>query len=317
MMPFRYMRARTVAEAMDAVASTPDARFVAGGTNLVDLMKLGIEAPALLVDINGLDLRGIRQTANGGLRIGALVSNSDVAADPVVRRDYGVLARAIVAGASGQLRNRATVGGNLMQRVRCPYFYDPAQACNKRLPGSGCPAMDGVNRSHAVLAVRDSCIAVNPGDMAVALEVLDAGVEILTAAGGHRRLTIAEFFSAQGPGVQQEVAIGPHDLILAVVLPPPLRGLHAYHKVRDRASYAFALVSAAYVRSDDGLRIAFGGLAHRPWRSRAAEAAQADGPDAMADILFANAQTTPQNAFKIALARRLLVAALSGTGDAA
>src|SRR6185369_8306392 len=243
MKPFSYERARSPAEAAAAVARHPGARFIAGGTNLLDLMKLQIETPPHLVDVNGLALDRIEPTAEGGLRIGALVRNTDLAADERVRRDYGVLSRALLAGASGQLRNKATTAGNLLQRTRCPYFYDTDQPCNKRQPGSGCSAIGGVNRQHAVVGGSAACIATHPSDMAVAMRVLDATVETVRPDGQQRRIPIADFHRLPGNTPQVETALEPGELITAVTLPPPVAGGHVYRKVRDRASYAFALVS--------------------------------------------------------------------------
>ncbi|HHY50404.1 MAG TPA: xanthine dehydrogenase family protein subunit M, partial [Alphaproteobacteria bacterium] len=267
MTPFSYERAGSPAEAVAAVAARPGARFIAGGTNLLDLMKLGIERPTHLVDVNRLGLDTIEPTAEGGLRIGALVRNTDLAADARVRRDYAVLARAVLAGASGQLRNRATTGGNLMQRTRCPYFYNTDLPCNKRTPGAGCAAIGGLNANHAVLGTSDACIATHPSDMAVALRVLDATVETVDAVGRARAIPIAEFHRLPGDTPQVETALRSDELITAVTLPPPPGGTHVYRKVRDRASFAFATVSVALIRAADGaLRVAFGGLAPKPWR---------------------------------------------------
>jgi xanthine dehydrogenase YagS FAD-binding subunit len=312
MKPFTYERATSPAEAAAAVARTPDAKFIAGGTNLLDLMKLQIEAPTHLVDVNGLKLDQIEPTPEGGLRIGALVTNTDLAADQRVRRDYGVLSRATLAGASGQLRNKATTAGNLLQRTRCPYFYDTAQACNKRQPGSGCAALDGVTRSLGVIGVSDACIATNPSDMAVAMRVLDATVETVKPDGATRTIPIAAFHRLPGDTPHIETALEKGELITAVTLPKPLGGRQIYRKVRDRASYAFAIVSVAAVVQKDGTgRIAFGGVAHKPWRVEAAEAELPRGAKAAASAVFDGARPTHDNAFKLPLAERTLGAVLA------
>ncbi|USQ97942.1 FAD binding domain-containing protein [Caulobacter sp. RL271] len=312
MKAFAYERARTPAEAAAAVARDPNAKFIAGGTNLLDLMKLEIETPRRLVDVNGLKLDQIAPTKDGGLRIGALVRNTDLAADKRVRKDYGVLSRALLAGASGQLRNKATTAGNLLQRTRCPYFYDTNMPCNKRTPGAGCSAIGGFTRSHAVLGTSEACIATHPSDMAVAMRVLDAGVETVRPDGATRTIPIAEFHRLPGNTPHLETALAPGELITAVTLPKPVGGRHAYHKVRDRASYAFALVSVATVLHEDGSgRVALGGVAHKPWRVEAAESALPRGAKAVAETLLAGAKTTPQNAFKLTLAERALGAAMA------
>ncbi|WP_288934864.1 xanthine dehydrogenase family protein subunit M [uncultured Sphingomonas sp.] len=311
MKPFTYTRAKTPAEAAAAVASTPNAKFLAGGTNLLDLMKLEIETPAHLVDVQDLKLDRIEPTDDGGIRIGALVSNTALASDPRVRRDYGVLTRAIVAGASGQLRNKATTAGNLLQRTRCPYFYDTNQACNKRRPGSGCAAIGGYSRQLAVIGTSDACIATYPGDMAVAMRVLDATVETIDPAGQTRRIAFGEFHRLPGDSPHIDTNLKPGELITAVTLPKPLGGTHIYRKVRDRASYAFALVSVAAVIQRDGSgRAAIGGIAPRPWRDEAAEAAMPQGAKAVTDRLLAGARPTRDNAFKVPLVERTLAAAI-------
>jgi xanthine dehydrogenase YagS FAD-binding subunit len=312
MRPFTYERAGSPAEAAAAVARKPGAKFIAGGTNLLDLMKLQIEVPAHLIDLNGLALDRIEPTPEGGLRIGALVRNTDLAADARVRRDYGVLARALLAGASGQLRNKATTAGNLLQRTRCPYFYDTAQPCNKRQPGSGCAAIGGVTRQHAVIGASEACIATHPSDMAVAMRALDAVVETVRADGTARRIPIAEFHRLPGETPHLETALEPGELITAVTLPPPIGGRQFYRKVRDRASYAFALVSVAAVVQPDGSgRVALGGVAHKPWRVEAAEAELPRGArPAMAAILH-GARPTQENAFKVTLAERTLASVLA------
>jgi xanthine dehydrogenase YagS FAD-binding subunit len=312
MKAFTYERARTPAEAAAAVAKDPTARFIAGGTNLLDLMKLEIETPRRLVDVNGLKLDKIEPTQDGGLRIGALVRNTDLAADKRVRKDYGVLSRALLAGASGQLRNKATTAGNLLQRTRCPYFYDTNMPCNKRTPGAGCSAIGGATRSLGVLGTSEACIATHPSDMAVAMRVLDAQVETVRPDGATRAIPIAEFHRLPGATPHLETALTPGELITAVTLPKPVGGAHAYHKVRDRASYAFALVSVATILHKDGSgRVALGGVAHKPWRVETAESAMPQGAKAVTDTLLAGARTTSENAFKLTLAERTLGAAMT------
>ncbi|KQY81501.1 MULTISPECIES: xanthine dehydrogenase family protein subunit M [Roseateles] len=311
MKAFSFERARTPAEAAAAVAQRPDARFIAGGTNLLDLMKLQIEAPTHLVDVNALGLDRIEDSKEGGLRIGALVRNSDLAADATVKRDYPVLSRALLAGASGQLRNRATTAGNLLQRTRCPYFYDTAQPCNKRQPGSGCSALHGQSRSLAVIGASHACIATHPSDMAVAMRVLDAQVETVKPDGQTRRIAIADFHKLPGDTPHVEHALGHGELITAVLLPAPVAGVHVYRKVRDRASYAFALVSVAAIVQPGGTgRVAFGGLAPKPWRVEAAEALLAKGARAFTAQALAGAKPTEDNAFKLPLAERTLAGIL-------
>jgi xanthine dehydrogenase YagS FAD-binding subunit len=312
MKPFTYERAASPAEAVAAAVRIPGAKFIAGGTNLLDLMKLQIEAPAHLIDVNGLALDKIEATPEGGLRIGALVRNTDLAADQRVRRDYGLLARALLAGASGQLRNKATTAGNLLQRTRCPYFYDTNMPCNKRQPGSGCSAIGGFSRSHAVVGVSEGCIATHPSDMAVAMRALDATVETVKADASTRRIPIAEFHRLPGDTPQQETVLEAGELITAVTLPKPLGGKHLYYKVRDRASYAFALVSvAAIVQPDGSGRVALGGVAPKPWRVEAAESELPRGAEAATARLLADARPTEQNKFKLPLVRRTLAAALA------
>lgn len=312
MKAFEYTRASSPADAAALAAKTPGAKFIAGGTNLLDLMKLEIETPAHLIDVNKLALDKIEDTSDGGLRIGALVRNTDLAADKRVRRDYAVLTRAIVAGASGQLRNKATTAGNLLQRTRCPYFYDPNQPCNKRKPGSGCAAIGGFSRQLAVIGTSKACIATYPGDMAIAMRLLDAMVETVKPDGSTRKIAIADFHRLPGDTPHIDNTLQTGELITAVTLPKPLGGKHFYHKVRDRASYAFALVSVAAVVQKDGTgRVAFGGMAHKPWRVEAAEAALPKGAAATARIAFAGATPTHDNAFKLPLAERTLAAVLS------
>lgn len=307
MKPFTYTRAASVEEAASAAASTQGARFIAGGTNLLDLMKLQIETPTHLIDVNRLGLDTIEKTPEGGLRIGALVRNTDLAAHKTVRKDYAVLTRALLSGASGQLRNKATTAGNLLQRTRCPYFYDVRLPCNKRKAGSGCAAMNGFNRNMAILGGSDACIATHPSDMAVAMRLLDANVETISANGERRAIPIADFHRLPGDTPEIESALAPGELITAVTLPKPLGGAHIYRKVRDRASYAFAVVSVAAVLGKDGVsRFAFGGLAPKPWRVTAADGAAASGAKAVADAALAGARTTEHNAFKMDLTARTL-----------
>jgi xanthine dehydrogenase YagS FAD-binding subunit len=311
MRSFTYERAKSPPEAAAAALRTPGAKFIAGGTNLLDLMKLEIETPAHLIDIGGLALDKIEPRPDGGLRIGALVRNTDLAADPRVRRDYGVLSRALLAGASGQLRNKATTAGNLLQRTRCPYFYDTNQPCNKRQPGSGCAALGGVSRQHAVLGVSDACIASHPSDMAVAMRALDATVHTVRPDGNVRALPIADLHRLPGNTPHVETALAPGELITAVDLPKPVGGAQLYHKVRDRASYAFALVAvAAIVQRDGSGQVALGGVAPKPWRVEAADAELPRGARAVTSRLLAGARPTKANAFKVLLVERTLEAVL-------
>jgi xanthine dehydrogenase YagS FAD-binding subunit len=308
---FTYQRATSPAQAAQLVARTPGSRFIAGGTNLLDLMKLEIETPGALIDVNGLGFDKIEPTKEGGLRIGALVRNTDLASDARVRKDYAVLSRALLSGASTQLRNKATTSGNLLQRTRCPYFYDTAQKCNKRQPGSGCAAIGGFTRFHAVVGTSDACIATHPSDMAIAMRLLDAQVETVRADGSARIIPIADFHRLPGNTPHIETVLEPGELITSVTLPKPLGGVHAYKKVRDRASYAFALVSVATVIMPDGSgRVAVGGVAHKPWRVEEAEQQMTAGAKAVADRLMAGARTTEDNAFKVPLVHRILAAAM-------
>ncbi|MDI1296063.1 MAG: xanthine dehydrogenase family protein subunit M [bacterium] len=307
MRPFTYERATSVEAAAKAAASVQGARFIAGGTNLLDLMKLQIETPTHLVDVNHLGLDRIEPTGDGGIKIGALVRNTDLAADKTVRRDYAVLSRALLSGASGQLRNKATTGGNLLQRTRCPYFYDTRMPCNKRQPGSGCGALQGMSRSLAIMDVSDACIAQHPSDMAVAMRLLDATVDTVTPDGARRSVPIADFHLLPGDTPHVENILKPGELILSVTLPKPIKGTHVYHKVRDRASYAFALVSVAAIFGKDGTaRFAFGGLAPKPWRVAAADAAASHGANAVAEAALAGARTTSHNDFKKRLTAKTL-----------
>ncbi|SDD66715.1 xanthine dehydrogenase YagS FAD-binding subunit [Paracoccus isoporae] len=314
MREFSFERAGDAGQAATLAAGDTGAKFIAGGTNLLDLMKLEIETPSRLIDVTGTGLDRIEQTDAGGLRIGAMVRNTDLAADDRIRRDYGVLTRALVAGASGQLRNMATSGGNLLQRTRCPYFYDTNMACNKRSPGAGCAALDsgGFTRPLGVIGISDHCIATHPSDMAVAMRLLDAQVETLDAAGNSRSIPLEEFYLLPGDTPERETVLEPGEIITAVTLPAPIGGHQAYHKVRDRASYAFALVSVALVRQADGSgRVALGGVAPQPWRRAAADAELPNGAGAVMARLLDGARPTAQNAFKITLAERTLAAMLA------
>ncbi|MFJ4900998.1 MULTISPECIES: xanthine dehydrogenase family protein subunit M [unclassified Streptomyces] len=322
MKPFGYLRAGSVAEAVRESAAHPGARFLGGGTNLVDLMKLGVETPGLLIDVSRLPLDRVTESADGALRIGGTVRNSDLAAHPAVRTRYPALSQALLAGASGQLRNTATTGGNLLQRTRCPYFQDTSKPCNKREPGSGCPAREGAHRDLAVLGHSTACVATHPSDMAVALAALDATV-VLHGPDGERTVSATEFHRLPGDDPATDTVIRPDELITEVLLPPlPDGTVSLYRKARDRASFAFALASVAVVlHVRDGrtehAALAFGGLAHRPWRARAAEeilrgAPATDGTyEAAVDAELAAARPLRDNAFKVTLARRLAVDALA------
>jgi xanthine dehydrogenase YagS FAD-binding subunit len=312
MKSFSYERAHSPAEAVASAARIHGAKFIAGGTNLLDLMKLEIEAPTHLIDVNGLAFDKIEGTPDSGLRIGALVRNTDLAADRRVRRDYPLLSRALFAGASGQLRNKATTAGNLLQRTRCPYFYDTNQPCNKRQPGSGCAAIGGFSRNHAIMGTSEACIATHPSDMAVAMRALDALVETVRADGTTRTIPIADFYRLPGDTPNLETTLAPGELITAVTLPKPIGGTQIYRKVRDRASYAFALVSIGAILHRDGSgRLALGGVAHKPWRVEAAEAELPRGAKAVTAQLLAGANPTQQNAFKLPLVERALNAVLT------
>ena len=312
MRPFAYERATSARDAAAKVARTPGAKFIAGGTNLLDLMKIQVETPAHLIDVNGLGFDRIEPTPDGGLRIGALVRNTDLAADMRVRRDYGLLSRALVAGASGQLRNKATTAGNLLQRTRCPYFYDTNQPCNKRQPGSGCAAIDGYSRPLGVIGVSEACIATHPSDMAIAMRVLDATVETMKPDGTTRTIPIADLHRLPSATPHVETALEKGELITAVTLPKPIGGTHIYQKVRDRASYAFALVSiGAVIQKDGSGRVAVGGIAPKPWRIESAEAEMPRGAKAVASGLLAGATPTKENGFKLTLVERALGAVMA------
>ena len=314
---FEYIRALEPQQAV-MFATPKDASFIAGGTNLLDLMKIEIETPQKLVDITRLALQQIETTADGGLRIGTLVTNSDLAAHPAVTAGYPVLARAMLAGASGQLRNKATTGGNLLQRTRCYYFYQTDSPCNKREPGSGCPAINGENRTLAILGTSDDCIAQHPSDMAVAMRLLDATIETLKADGTSRQIAIKDFYCLPKDTPHIETVLETGELITHIILPAPMKGMHTYDKVRDRASYAFALVSCAAVinvnnqRELETVRLAFGGIGTKPWRNEAVEAlltgtdGNLDIITQAADLLLKDAKGSGQNDFKIPLTRRLL-----------
>ena len=325
MKPFSYSKARTVEDAGN-ITSGDAAMAIAGGTNLLDLMKLQVETPEQLADINRIGFAAIEDTSDGGLLLGALATNTQTAVHPRVRSDYPVLARAILSGATQQLRNKATNGGNLCQRTRCFYFTNIDQPCNKREPGSGCGAIDGIAKLHAILGTSDQCIATYPGDMAVALSALDARVEIATPAGGQRSVPVRDFHCLPGDTPWRDNVLEDGEIITAITLPPPVGGTQIYRKVRERSSYAFALVSvAAIVEMEDGLfsraDLAFGGLAHKPWHDpRIGEAligqpASSETFDRAADILLENARGYGENDFKIPLARRTLHAVLEQAAE--
>ena len=314
---FEYIRALEPQQAV-MFATPKEASFIAGGTNLLDLMKFEIETPTKLVDVTRLELEQIEDTADGGLRIGTLVSNSDLAAHPSVIANYPVLSRAILAGATGQLRNKATTGGNFLQRTRCYYFYHTDSPCNKREPGTGCPAINGENRPLAILGTSDACIAQHPSDMAVAMRLLDATIETAKTDGSTRKIPVKDFYCLPKDTPHIENVLESGELITHVVLPAPIKGIHTYDKVRDRASYAFALVScAAVIDADDNgnlttVRLAFGGIGTQPWRNEDVEELLTDtqGDDdtinQAADLLLKDAKGSGQNDFKIPLTRRLL-----------
>jgi xanthine dehydrogenase YagS FAD-binding subunit len=314
MKQFTFERATSPADAVDKASRTPGSRFIAGGTNLLDLMKLQIESPAHLIDINAIGLDTVESTQDGGLRIGALVRNADLAAHPRVRKEYGVLSSALVSGASGQLRNRATTGGNLLQRTRCPYFYDTNQPCNKRMPGSGCAALGGYSRQLAVVGASTECIATHPSDMAVALQALGAVVETQQPGGSSGQHALQALYRAPGTTPHLETALVAGELITGVRLPSPPAGRQVYRKLRDRASYAFALVSVAAIVEDQQMRVAVGGVSHRPW------APPGEGRHAASGIISAlraeaatSAIATEQNRFKLDLVERSLASILNRT----
>jgi xanthine dehydrogenase YagS FAD-binding subunit len=322
MINFAYVRADDVSDAVRMISADPGAKFIAGGTNLVDLMKEHVERPSRLIDISRLPLRQVEETAEGGLRIGALVPNSDLAYHPLIEQRYPLLASAILAGASQQLRNMASTGGNLLQRTRCAYFYDTVTPCNKREPGSGCSAIGGINRNHAIFGASEHCIATHPSDMCVALAALDARVQV-TGPAGERVMAFADFHRLPGNTPQTDTNLDPNEIVIAIEL--PARGFaanYSYLKIRDRLSYAFALVSIAAAMELEGgtikeARLALGGVAHRPWRDTAAEAAlrgkTADQSNftRAADLLLQDAKGHEHNAFKIELARRGIVRTLT------
>jgi xanthine dehydrogenase YagS FAD-binding subunit len=322
MISFEYSRSSNVADAVRQMAASPAAKFIAGGTNLVDLMKMDVERPAKLIDISRLPLDKVEETAGGGLRIGALVPNSDLAYHPLVEQRFPVLSSAVLAGASPQLRNMASTGGNLLQRTRCAYFYDIATPCNKREPGTGCSAIGGLNRMHAILGTSDACIAVHPSDMCVALAVLDAKVHV-AGPRGEREIPFSDFHRLPGDTPQRDTNLDTGELITSIELRP--RGFaenYTYLKIRDRLSYAFALVSVAVGLELEGgnikeARFALGGVAHKPWRNAEAEASlrgKAADKTAFAqaaDLVLRDAKGSGHNAFKIDLARQAIVRALS------
>jgi xanthine dehydrogenase YagS FAD-binding subunit len=323
-----YDRAANVEDAIRLVRQ-PGAKFIGGGTNLLDLVKQDVEQPVRLIDVSRLALTDISELAGGGVRIGAMARNSDTANHPLIRQRYPLLTQALLSGASAQLRNMATIGGNLMQRTRCSYFYDPAfDMCNKRTPGSGCAAKEGFNRTHAILGASEQCIAVNPSDMSVALAALDAVVRV-RGPGGERQIAFADFHRLPGDRPERDTTLAPDELIIAVDLPASPFAAHSHYlKVRDRASYAFALVSvAAALEMRDGLvrnaGIALGGVAHKPWRVKEAEAALIGRPlddaalSSAADLVLRGAKPYRDNAFKVELARRAMVRALRTAGETA
>jgi xanthine dehydrogenase YagS FAD-binding subunit len=322
MNPFHYTRASDVADAIRQIAADPAAKFIAGGTNLIDLMKYDVEHPARLVDISHLPLRSVEETSGGGLRIGALVPNSDLAYHPLIEQRYPLIASAILSGASQQLRNMASTGGNLVQRTRCFYFYDAVTPCNKRQPGSGCSAISGINRINAILGTSEACIATHPSDLCVALAALEAIVHVVGPAGA-RTIAFSDFHRLPGNTPQRDTNLEPNEIITAIELPPKGFGAnYSYLKIRDRLSYAFALVSVAAALELDGdtireARLALGGVAHKPWRVTAAEAAlRGQRADAgafaqAADLVLQGARGYGHNNFKIGLARRAIVRTLS------
>lgn len=322
MTPFNYARANDVADAIRQIAADPSAKFIAGGTNLIDLMKYDVEHPARLIDISRLPLKNIEETPDGGLLIGALVPNSDLAYHPSIEHRYPLLASAILAGASQQLRNMASTGGNLVQRTRCFYFYDAVTPCNKRQPGSGCSAINGINRINAILGTSETCIATHPSDMCVALAALEAKVHVAGPAGA-RTIAFADFHRLPGDTPQRDTNLASNEIITAIEIPPKgFSANYSYLKIRDRLSYAFALISVAAALELEGdtikeARLALGGVAHKPWRDPAAEAAlrgQRVGESAFAkaaDLLLQGARGYGHNGFKIGLARRAILRTLS------
>jgi len=327
MINFQYSRANDVADAVRMIAADPTAKFIAGGTNLIDLMKEDVERPSRLIDISRLPLKTVEPTADGGLRIGALVPNSDLAYHPLVEQRYPLLSSAILAGASQQLRNMASTGGNLLQRTRCAYFYDTVTPCNKREPGSGCSAIGGVNRIHAILGASEACIATHPSDMCVALAALDAKVRV-TGPAGERIVAFNDFHRLPGDTPQTDTNLLPDEIVIAVELPPQgFAENYSYLKIRDRLSYAFALVSIAAALELEGdmikqARLALGGVAHKPWRDTAVEMMlRGQAPKAVnfgraADLLLRDARGHEHNAFKIELARRGIVRTLTQAAQA-
>jgi xanthine dehydrogenase YagS FAD-binding subunit len=322
MINFQYARANDIGDAVRQIAADPTAKFIAGGTNLIDLMKEDVERPSRLIDISRLPLKTVEPTAEGGVKIGALVPNADLAYHPLIADRYPLLASAILAGASAQLRNMASTGGNLLQRTRCHYFYDTATPCNKREPGNGCSAINGLNRMHAILGTSRSCIATHPSDMCVALAALEAKVRV-AGPGGERVIAFADFHRLPGDTPQRDTNLHAHEIITAIELPP--RGFarnYTYLKIRDRLSYAFALVSVAAALELDGdtikeARLALGGVAHKPWRDTSVEAALAGAPAdrkifaQAADAFLKDAKGYGHNDFKIDLARAAIVRALT------
>ncbi len=318
---FAYVRATSTEDALRQSHSTQNAQFIAGGTNLVDRLKVFLDEPDRLIDISRLNLKRIEVTLDGSIRIGALVTNTALADHPQIRRDYPLLSRAILSGASQQIRNMATVGGNLLQRTRCPYYYDTVFACNKRQPGSGCPAIEGINRMHAILGASDLCIAVHPSDMCVALAALDAVVEVESTK-GRRQIPFGDFHRLPGDAPQRDTNLAPGELIAAVILPPlPFAKTGVYLKLRDRASYAFALVSVAaaidvVVGRIRDVRLALGGVAHKPWRAIEAEAflkgklATVETFQQAANLALQGAKPLAHNGFKVEMAKRAIKRAL-------
>lgn len=307
MKSFTYQRVTTALDAAKSAEKTPGSKFIAGGTNLLDLMKLQIEAPSHLIDISKTGLNKIEPTTDGGLRIGAMVNNTDLASHNAVRRDYGLLARALLSGASGQLRNKATTSGNLLQRTRCPYFYDTNQLCNKRVPGSGCAAIAGFSRQLAIIGSSDHCIATHPSDMAVAMMALDAIIETVNAKGVQRKIPIADLYRLPGDTPHLENTLQPGEIITSVLLPPPDGGKQIYQKIRDRASYAFATISVGAIIYPNGSgKLALGGVASKPWRIEEAEALLSKGSKQVTERLLAGAKPTKENQYKIALVERTI-----------